>query len=67
MPIYEYRCRSCKKRFEQLRRMADADRDLVCPECRSEEVERLLSTFSSAGGGSDSGGGGGCGSSGRFS
>ena len=49
MPLYEYRCQKCGKRFEMLRRMADADRDLECPECRSEEVERLLSTFSTAG------------------
>jgi putative FmdB family regulatory protein len=54
MPTYEYNCRKCGKHFEMLRRMADADRDLECPECRSDEVERLLSAFSA----------GGCGSSG---
>jgi putative FmdB family regulatory protein len=32
MPMYEYRCQKCSKRFEVLRRMADADRDLECPE-----------------------------------
>lgn len=56
MPLYEYRCLKCGKQFELLRRMQDADRDLVCPECQAEEVERLLSTFAA----------GGCGSS-RFS
>jgi len=57
MPLYEYHCQQCGTTFEVLRRMQDADRDLTCPECRSEAVERLLSTFSS----------GGCGSSGsRF-
>jgi putative FmdB family regulatory protein len=54
MPMYEYRCRKCSERFEMLRRMTDDDRDLECPECRSDEVERLLSAFSA----------GGCGSSG---
>ena len=54
MPMYEYRCRKCGERFEMLRRMADADDGLACPECRSDEVDRLLSAFSS----------GGCGSSG---
>ena len=49
MPLYEYRCRVCGRSFELLRRMADADRDLECPECRSEEIERLLSTFAAAG------------------
>ena len=57
MPMYEYRCRECGERFEMLRRMSDADLDLVCPECRSEEVERMLSRFA-AGGCSPSGSGG---------
>ena len=47
MPLYEYRCSGCGKVFEQLRRMQDADRGVVCPSCESERVERLLSTFSS--------------------
>jgi putative FmdB family regulatory protein len=45
MPLYEYRCRICGKSFEVLRRMQDADRDLKCPDCQSDEIERLLSTF----------------------
>jgi putative FmdB family regulatory protein len=49
MPLYEYRCRTCGKNFEILRRMSDADRDLQCPECRSEEIERLFSTFAAGG------------------
>jgi len=49
MPLYEYRCQKCGKKFELLRRMSDADRYLECPECRSAEVERLLSTFSAGG------------------
>ncbi len=49
MPLYEYRCAACGKVFEQLRRMADADRDLICPECASGRVGRLLSTFATSG------------------
>ena len=56
MPLYEYRCEHCGKRFEMLRRMQDADRELKCPDCQSEEVERLLSTFTA----------GGCAASSRF-
>lgn len=29
--------------------MADADQGIVCPHCESEEVERLLSSFATAG------------------
>jgi putative FmdB family regulatory protein len=56
MPIYEYRCSNCGKTFEKIRRVADADHDIDCPECESEETERLLSAFAT----------GGCGPNSRF-
>ena len=55
MPLYEYRCSSCGGNFELLRRIEDADGDLVCPRCQSEEIERLLSTFSGTSGASSRG------------
>lgn len=45
MPLYEYRCQQCGEVFEQLRRAEEADRDVACPRCGAEEVERLLSLF----------------------
>ncbi|MGE5489519.1 MAG: FmdB family zinc ribbon protein [bacterium] len=47
MPLYEYHCAECGARFEQLRRMSEADNPLVCPKCKSERVSRQLSTFAS--------------------
>jgi putative FmdB family regulatory protein len=55
MPIYEYRCQTCGKTYEQLRRMSDADRDLECPECRSKAVQRMMSTFAAGGCGAGAG------------
>jgi putative FmdB family regulatory protein len=52
MPIYEYRCRTCGNKFEKLRRMADADLELECPDCQSKKVERMQSAFATAGCGS---------------
>jgi putative FmdB family regulatory protein len=49
MPLYEYRCRDCGQSFEMLRKMADADRDLICLKCHSEQVERLFSAFATGG------------------
>ena len=49
MPIYEYKCDDCGKQHEQLRRMADADRDVECPACRSIRVRRQLSSFATSG------------------
>jgi len=40
MPIYEYSCRSCAHQFEALVRSAKVP---VCPQCQSEDLERLLS------------------------
>jgi len=45
MPLYEYRCRECGERFELLRRFDEADKDLICPRCQSEQVERQISSF----------------------
>ena len=56
MPLYEYRCKACGRTFEQLRRMSEADRGVECPECRSEEVQRMLSTFATGGCGPSVGG-----------
>ena len=49
MPLYEYRCQCCGARFERLVRALAGDRAgqpaIVCPQCQSEQVERLLSAF----------------------
>lgn len=55
MPIYEYKCDDCGSRYEQIRRMSDADRDLECPSCKSHEVKRQLSSFATSGGSSGGG------------
>lgn len=55
MPMYEYRCNDCGNKYEQLRRMSEADKDLVCPSCASLRVERLLSCFATGGCGNGGG------------
>ncbi len=47
MPIYEYRCTSCKEDFEILV-MGDQN-NLHCPQCDGQDVTRKLSTFASHG------------------
>jgi len=48
MPIYEYECMKCGKRFEALRPLAGDDAEVRCPSCDGE-VERQISTFSGMG------------------
>ncbi|HUO67290.1 MAG TPA: zinc ribbon domain-containing protein [Gammaproteobacteria bacterium] len=40
MPIYEYKCRKCKKRFEELVKIGETPR---CPRCRDPSPEQLFS------------------------
>ena len=65
MPIYEYCCQTCKNVFEELVSASAADDvSVMCPECESRKVERLLSSFafkSSGGGSAASMGKSGCG------
>ncbi|MBI3287388.1 MAG: zinc ribbon domain-containing protein [Chloroflexi bacterium] len=42
MPIYEYRCLNCKRRFSLLRSFSDESAP-QCPRCESREVKRLIS------------------------
>ncbi len=40
MPIYEYYCKACDKKFETLIRGGET---AACPECGTQDVRRLLS------------------------
>jgi putative FmdB family regulatory protein len=43
MPLYEYKCDACGKRFEKIRKFSDPPLD-VCPLCGSGPVEKLISS-----------------------
>ena len=45
MPIYEYRCHSCKRRVSLLWRTFDdvEAKEPVCPRCGSRKLSRLIS------------------------
>ncbi|MBM4415517.1 MAG: zinc ribbon domain-containing protein [Chloroflexi bacterium] len=45
MPQYEYRCRKCGADFELIRRIADLDKPVACPQCKSKRTYRRLSMF----------------------
>jgi putative FmdB family regulatory protein len=46
MPIYEYVCGGCERRFERLVRRFDEA--VACPSCASGAVEKQLSVFAVA-------------------
>ena len=41
MPIFDYRCKSCSHEFEAFVR--NTSKVVACPECRGEDLEKLLS------------------------
>ena len=60
MPMFEYRCADCGRRFETF---VTASRKAACPACKSERLEKQVSTVGRIGsrggaGGSFSVGGG---------
>ncbi len=56
MPVYEYYCRECDKRFEALRPMSQMDAPIACPRCNASDARRAISVFAAvsreSGGGS---------------
>jgi len=50
MPLYEYKCRQCDKKFETLVSSSKANDPIKCPECGSNETSKLLSSFCASSG-----------------
>ncbi len=43
MPLYEFKCLKCQAYFEMLVLNKDEEVELKCPECKSEDFERIIS------------------------
>jgi putative FmdB family regulatory protein len=61
MPIYEFICRECGERFEELVR-SGKEEDVQCCRCSSRDIQRLLSGFAFKSDSGNSGAGSSCGS-----
>jgi len=44
MPIFEYKCLKCESEFEKLV-FGSATNGIQCPDCQSNDVEQLFSSF----------------------
>jgi putative FmdB family regulatory protein len=47
MPIFEFQCDNCGVAFEELLFNSSAIEDLTCPECGSNQIHKMISTFAS--------------------
>jgi putative FmdB family regulatory protein len=45
MPLFEYECRACGKRFTFLAGVISDNADAKCPRCNSAELRKLMSRF----------------------
>ena len=45
MPVYEYRCGQCRKKFSALIGMVAEPGDEKCPNCGSLDTTKLISRF----------------------
>jgi len=45
MPVYEYKCKDCGHKFEIQQKLSDK-RLKVCPKCKKETLEKLVSISS---------------------
>ncbi len=63
MPLFEYECRKCGQLFEAL---VVGSRTPACPKCKSQDLDKRVSSLGFAGVGALSGGrsSGGCGTGG---
>jgi len=48
MPIFEYRCGDCRRRFSLLVGVVAGGPEQRCPRCGSEQIARLVSRFAVA-------------------
>ena len=46
MPIYEFICKECNKRFSQIMTIAEYEKGrITCPKCKSKKVEQKYAAF----------------------
>lgn len=43
MPIFEFKCQSCNHVFEKLLLTGQSDAPQTCPQCQSNQVQKLIS------------------------
>jgi len=46
MPLYEYVCRKCHKKFDEVLSLKEHEtKKLHCPKCKSTDLEKVIEPF----------------------
>lgn len=45
MPIYEFKCKKCGHKFEEMRLSSGGFKDIACPKCGGKQVTKEMSSF----------------------
>ena len=46
MPLYEYLCRKCHKKFDEVLTIKEHEtKELHCPKCQSTDLEKVIEPF----------------------
>ncbi len=48
MPVFEYRCTDCGKKFDVFHKSSTNLEEVICPSCQSKNNKKLLSSFSAS-------------------
>jgi putative FmdB family regulatory protein len=48
MPIYEYKCNNCNKKFEYFHKSIKSEEHVICPQCNSSEIKKVFSKFAAS-------------------
>ena len=43
MPVFDYQCEDCKKKYDVYHKVREIEEDVVCPACGSKSHKRLMS------------------------
>ena len=46
MPLYEYRCKKCHKKFGEVLTLKEHEsKKVLCPKCKSQDLEHVIEPF----------------------
>jgi putative FmdB family regulatory protein len=48
MPVFEYKCADCNKKFEILHKSSTSLEEIICPDCHSKNANKLFSSFAAS-------------------